>query len=219
MFRSRQEIKAHAKSAMKAQWGTSIAVILVFVLVVMAGVLVAFPFLMRAPFVYMLIIWATIFFVDNPLVVNLEGVFIKIFNGERASVGELFSNLPVNYLRKVGGMAWMGLFTMLWTLLFFIPGIVKGIAYSMTPFILADCPNVTAKEALKLSMRMTKGHKMELFVMYLSFIGWSMLGGLTFGILNIVFVNPYLYTTCAGYYVELKQRAIASGEINAQELM
>ena len=88
----------------------------------------------------------------------------------------------------------------------------------MTPYILAHCPNVSATDALKLSMRMTNGHKGELFVMHLSFIGWMLLGALTLGILVIVHVGPYMGTTTAGYYIELRDEALAKGIIRPEEL-
>ena len=166
----------------------------------------------------MLILYAAMFFVGLPLEVHACGIFIKIYNRIPASVSELFSNFSVNFLRKVGGMLWMALFIFLWMLLFIIPGIIKALAYSMTPYILADCPNVTAREALKLSMRMTNGHKMDLFVLGLSFIGWFILGALTLHILTVVFVLPYMYTTYAGFYTELRNKALATGAISHAEL-
>jgi uncharacterized membrane protein len=88
----------------------------------------------------------------------------------------------------------------------------------MTPYILADCPDVKATDALKLSMRITNGHKVDLFVLQLSWIGWGLLTGLTFGILGIVFVFPYMNTTMAGYYIELRDLAIDSGIVLPEEL-
>jgi uncharacterized membrane protein len=102
--------------------------------------------------------------------------------------------------------------------LFIIPGIVKSYAYMMMPYILADCPTVTAREALRLSRRMTKGHKGKLFVLTLSFIGWGILTVLTFGILYIVYVGPYMHTTFAGFYIELRDKAFADGVITPAEL-
>ena len=212
MIKSRQEIKADAKAAMKEQRGTSILTPVILYVIVLGGAIFQF-----IPFIGGLLVSLTSFFIDSPLAVGVGGVFIKIYRREYTTASEIFSAFKVNYLRKVGGMAWMYLFTFLWTLLFIIPGIIKMLSYSMTPFILADCPNVTAKEALKLSMRMTKGYKLQLFVMFLSFTGWYILGLLTLGILHIVFVNPYLYTTYAGYYVEIKEQAIADGTISAEE--
>ena len=64
------------------------------------------------------------------------------------------------------------LFIVLWSLLFIIPGIVKGLSYAMTPFILEDHPEMTASQAIKASMQLMDGHKMDLFILGLSFIGW-----------------------------------------------
>ena len=88
----------------------------------------------------------------------------------------------------------------------------------MTSYILAVYPNVKATDALKLSMRMTKGHKGKLFVMHLSFIGWGILSCLTFGILAIVYVGPYMAATEAGFFAELRDEAISSGMIELSEL-
>jgi uncharacterized membrane protein len=87
-----------------------------------------------------------------------------------------------------------------------IPAIVKGISYGMTPFILTDQPDIPAREALKLSMRMMAGHKKELFKLALSFLGWYVLAVLTFGILYITYVGPYYYTTLAGFYEEVRTK-------------
>lgn len=92
-----------------------------------------------------------------------------------------------------------------------VPAIIKSLSYSMTPFILADCPEIPAKEALRLSMRMTSGYKGAIFVMGLSFIGWELLSGITFGIVGIFWAGPYMATSYAGLYDELKNRMIDAG--------
>ena len=92
-----------------------------------------------------------------------------------------------------------GLYTFLWALLFVIPGIVKSFGYAMTPFLMAEDPNLTAKEAIKLSQEKMMGHKGELFCLGLSFIGWSLLAALTGGIGNI-FLNPYMNAAYAAFY-------------------
>jgi len=191
----RVTIKRSAKEAMKQQWGTAIG----------------------ATFLTSLIVGFISIF-GLPLQVSMYGTMHKIYKREKADIGAMFNGFGENYLRKLGGMLLAALFTWLWLLLFIIPGIVKGIAYSMTAFILAEYPNVTASDAIKLSMRMTKGYKGEIFVMYLSFIGWQLLSVLTLGILSIVYVSPYMYTTYGGYYEELKKEALASGAISAEEL-
>ena len=213
-MKSRQEIKALAKQAMAQQRGTSILILVLLFLVIVA---IALFVLIPIPIVGYVIYTAGLILV-MPLVVNVEGAFLKIYQGETVTVGEPFSELGVNYARKLGGMWWMMLFYWLWSMLLFVPGFIKLIAYSMTPFILASCPDVPAKRALKLSMIMTKGHKGKLFVLMLSFIGWMLLAGLTIGILGIVHVGPYYYTSYAGFYAELRDNAIASGLIDPAEL-
>lgn len=92
-----------------------------------------------------------------------------------------------------------GLYTFLWTLLFIIPGIVKSFAYAMTPFLMAEDPNLTAKEAIKLSQEKMMGHKGELFWLSLTFFGWSLLATLTGGI-GYIFLNPYMNAAYAAFY-------------------
>lgn len=92
-----------------------------------------------------------------------------------------------------------GLYTALWALLFIIPGIVKSFGYAMTPFLMAEDPNLTAKEAIKLSQEKMMGHKGELFCLGLSFIGWDLLAVLTGGIGHI-FLNPYVNAAYAAFY-------------------
>ena len=91
------------------------------------------------------------------------------------------------------------LYTCLWSLLLVIPGIVKGLSDAMTPFILEEHPEMTASEAIKASMKLMDGHKMDLFILGLSFIGWSLLACLTMGI-GFLFLNPYINAAYAAFY-------------------
>ena len=93
----------------------------------------------------------------------------------------------------------------LWSLLLIIPGIIKSYEYYMIPYILADNPNMDQDEVFALSKKMMDGHKMDVFVFELSFFGWSLLAAFTFGILNIFYVNPYIYASKAEIYFELKK--------------
>ena len=156
----------------------------------------------------------------GPIAVGLNYFFVKNVRGEREelSVTTPFTEAFKNYPRKLGGSLWMGLFVFLWALLFVIPGIIKGISYSMTQYILADCPNVKARDALKLSMRMMNGHKWEYFVMGLSFLGWILLSALTLGILSVFYVDPYMRSSFAEYYLELRDEALRTGAITQGQL-
>lgn len=97
----------------------------------------------------------------------------------------------------------VGLFTTLWSLLFVVPGIIKALSYSQAMYIVAENPEVDAMEAINRSKKMMDGHKMDLFVLQLSFIGWALLGMLTFGILYIWLI-PYMNATMANFYNSIK---------------
>lgn len=94
------------------------------------------------------------------------------------------------------------LYTFLWMLLLFIPGIIKSFSYAMTPFILTNHPEMTASQAIRRSQELMQGHKWELFVLGLTFIGWELLSALTFG-LGALWLNPYKNAAYAAFYREL----------------
>ena len=119
----------------------------------------------------------------------------------KASVPTLFEGFK-DYGRVWLTFFFMSLFETLWTLLFVIPGIVKSIAYSFAPYIIAEDPNISPRDAIKRSMEITNGHKGELFVLYLSFIWWILLTGVTFGIAGI-YVFPYMNQTYVNAYHSL----------------
>ena len=156
----------------------------------------------------------------GPLTIGLNYFFVMNVLGRSdiTALTPVTAAFSPNFGRKLGGYLWMMLFVFLWSLLFCIPGIIKSFSYAMTPYILADCPNVKAKDALKLSMRIMKGHKWEFFVFGLSFIGWAILGGLTMGLLNIFYVDPYMNSSLATYYLEVREEALRTGAITMGQL-
>ena len=148
-----------------------------------------------------------------PVSLGLTLYIVGLIDGGKPSITDIFTNAFDGryYLRRVGGYAWMMLFTFLWSLLFAIPGIVKAYSYALTPYILAKYPEVQAKEALKVSMKIMDGKKAELFVLQLSFIGWAMLAGITFGLLGIFFVIPYMAITYTLWFKRTMENAIETG--------
>jgi len=86
-----------------------------------------------------------------------------------------------------------------WSLLFVIPGIIATYRYRFALFILCENPELSALEALRLSKEQTAGFKWQLFLLDLSFLGWSFLRSLTFDILSI-WIAPYMLQTELGYY-------------------
>ena len=200
----RSQIKEQAKTNFMNQYGLCIGAYVLFMLVTASasGITLGLASLLLMP----------------PMLVGYAFFCLRIYKGEKADIGEYFTVGFANYAKNLGGILWMELFIFLWSLLFIIPGIIKAFSYFMTPYILADSKNVLPTDALKLSMRMTAGHKGEIFVMLLSFIGWAILSALTLGILQLLYTGPYMGASFAGLYVELKQNAIEKGVVTAQEL-
>lgn len=110
-------------------------------------------------------------------------------------------------------LLYTSLWTFLWSLLFFIPGIVKAVSYSQTFFVLAENPQMSVKKALNISKIITHHHKADVFVMWLSFAGWEILNVLTFGILSL-WLKPYESMTFTNAYFDLKTEAISRNELS-----
>ena len=126
---------------------------------------------------------------------------LKQHDGQEYAVKDLFSQFDhfgVGFVQRL----LRNLYTFLWGLLLIIPGIVKGYSYAMTPFILADHPEMTAKQAINASKEMMDGYKEDLFVLELTFLGWDLLCILTLGI-GSLWLTPYKAAAEAAFYREL----------------
>lgn len=133
---------------------------------------------------------------------------------EQAQAGTLaYAFKCGNYGNVILVMFLKDLYTILWSLLFVIPGIVKSYEYCMVPYILAENPGMNRKEAFLISKRMMMGQKWNTFVLDLSFIGWRILEAITFGILGIFYVEPYVQATYAELYAYNRSIAYQNGYI------
>jgi uncharacterized membrane protein len=118
-------------------------------------------------------------------------------------VSNMFTGTFKIYPRALGLSLLYMIFVFLWTLLLYIPGLIKALAYMMAPYILKDHPELSPNQALNLSIKMMKGHKFDLFCLLLSFIGWSFLAMFTMGI-GYLWLAPYIATTIAAFYEDVK---------------
>lgn len=96
------------------------------------------------------------------------------------------------------------IYTLLWTLLLVIPGIIKSLSYFLAPYILAENPDLSAEQAIQQSMAMMQGHKMQLFLMTLGLVGLAFLSVLLLGI-PLLWIIPYYEAVFANFYEEVKQ--------------
>ena len=143
-------------------------------------------------------------FVFNPLMVGANKLFINCKAG-KAQFNDLAFGFKNSYRKVVATMFLKNLFIGIWSLLFVIPGIIKTYEYRMIPYLLAEHPEMSRKEAFAKSKEMMMGNKWNAFVLDFSFIGWHLLGVLTFGIPEIFYVAPYVFLTDAELYHELSK--------------
>ncbi len=137
-----------------------------------------------------------------PLLWGYRVYFLNLIRGENISYSRLFDGFE-QYLRIFLTEFLKAIYELLWSLLFIIPGIIKSYSYAMTEFILKDDPTIDSEEAICKSMKMMEGHKMQLFMIDLSMIGWLILSCLTLGI-GFLFLVPYNYSAHAHFYEDLK---------------
>ncbi|HOV68832.1 MAG TPA: DUF975 family protein [Clostridia bacterium] len=182
-MKTRAELKTAAKNQLRGNWGIAIGALIVYALIVAVSSFISW---LIAP----------------PMFIGLLLVYMGIVNKGGADFADLFKGFNI-----LGKAVWLQIitafFVFLWSLLFVIPGIIKALSYSMAPYILAENPGMTARQALRESKRIMKGNIGRLFVLILSFIGWVILCGLTFGILYL-YVAPYYQATLVNFYNDVK---------------
>ena len=208
-MQNNQYYKNAALEALKGRWAPAVIVTIVFMAIVMAivspGCITEFfplpvGWIMGIAGANMLLSY----FVSIPLSVGYYNAFRLLYTqGDDRLTSNMFKLGFTNWLHNVWGMFLMCIKVLLWCLLLFIPGIIKAFAYAMTPFILVEHPEMRAIDAIRKSNAMMKGHKFDLFYLELSFIGWGILCLFTFG-LGFIWLIPYMYTTIAAFYEDLK---------------
>ena len=196
-MKTNQDYKDAALAALKGHWGP--AVLFAFVFFCISAVSSFFE-----PTTASILQLAITICVVLPLGVGVYNAFRNLLLGQSDDfVGGAFRIGFNNWQHNVGGMLLMTVYTLLWTLCLIVPGIIKSFSYALTPFILNERPELSADEAIELSMKMMVGHKMELFLLYLSFIGWYLLAVLTCCI-GFLWLVPYIYTAQAAFYEDVK---------------
>ena len=143
-------------------------------------------------------------FVGNAADVGLAHYFVR--NVEtKPSFADAFYGFKVKYLRNIGTLLLVGIKLALWSLLLVVPGIIKSFEYAIIPYILADDPEITSKEAFRKAKEMMMGNKWRLFKLNFSFFGWFVLCVVTCG-LGTPFLLPYVSAANAEFYAELKNK-------------
>jgi uncharacterized membrane protein len=158
---------------------------------------------MKSIGVAMLVLFLGAYLFLGPLTVGMVNAYKRLHDGDGAVTANMFRIGLGNWWHHVAGFLLEGIFIALWSLLFYIPGIIKSLSYAMTNYILVDYPDLSANKAIDLSRAMMKDRKFDLFYLYLSFIGWFLLGILTLGI-GLFWVCPYVQAAQASFYQDVK---------------
>jgi uncharacterized membrane protein len=194
---TRAELRARARASLKGNWGR--AILIFFLMGLILGVSGGILSLIHSnvQIVFNLI-------VTGPFTLGLTTAFLELAGNKRPAVSTLFIGFR-SFSKTFLLYLLLLIFSILWTLLLIVPGIIAGFRYSQAFYILRDNPEISPLEAIRRSKTMMIGHKWRLFVLYLSFIGWWLLGILTLGI-GYLWLYPYVMTTMAHFYLDLRSR-------------
>ena len=197
-MKTSSELRAQAWGVLSGKWGMAVVATLVYG--VISGVLSFIPF----------VSWIATLLVSLPLAYGFTIMLLNVVRGSDVqldTMGEVFKD----YGRILGTMLLSSVYQFLWMLLLIVPGIIKGYSYALTPYLLKDHPELKFNAAIEESMRLMSGNKMRLFLLDLSFIGWFLLGLITFGI-AFLWITPYWNTARAAFYEDLMKALRDIGE-------
>lgn len=187
MLRANPEIRQEAMAALKGKWTNPVIAAAVY--------LIALSVISSIPGLNAISTIATI-----PLAFGLSVWFLRFKRtGQDQEINTLFVGFS-DFKRVFVTLFLMQIYTMLWSMLLIVPGVMKGLSYAMTTYILQDEPELSNDAAIEKSMAMMEGHRMQLFLMSLNFLMWTII---SCGI-GMFIVLPYMHTTMAAFYEEVK---------------
>ena len=182
-----------ARKSLKDKWGLAIGTFVVYMLII-GTIQTTTEFFPLAGLLLLAI--------SGPMVLGIAIFSINISRNQDARLEQIFQGFN-NFNTSLGAYLLMLLFTLLWTLLLIIPGIIAVLSYSMTFYILADDNSIGAMEAIDKSKKMMDGYKWKYFCLGLRFIGWSLLCILTLGI-GFLWLLPYMQVSMVKFYDDIK---------------
>lgn len=215
------ELRAQARERLEGQWGTF--VLMTFLMLVIQTILQIPGYIgslleiLSPENVLASLSFSNISNILSLLALPLSwGLTVSLLRNHReesVDLENLFDGFRGGrYTRVFCALFLVNLFTFLWTLLLIIPGIIKAFSYALTPYILLDEPELTARQAITRSCEIMQGRRWKLFCLSLSFIGWGILSLLTFGI-GFLWLAPYMNASIAAFYEDARAEYEAENSI------
>ena len=210
-MKTNSEIRQETLALMKGNWGSAVLVTVALYLIIIIcavvsttiGTMIGGDTISNS--IGQILSLLTTILVSYPILFASMMLFLHFVRGEqKLYIGGLFKVFSKPYYGKsIGVYLLMYIFTLLWSLLLIVPGIIKSLAYSLAPFILVDNPELSANQAINESVKMMKGHKMDLFLIMLGYVGFALLSILALGI-PLLWLVPYYQAVLAKFYEEVK---------------
>ena len=197
--------KNRALSALENKWGNFVAITFVYGFII--GITQILSGDKDSPAILHLI-GLVLFILALPLTWGYQTLFLGAVRGGEATAKDMFEGYNKELFSRVLTTTLLYyVYVFLWSLLLLIPGCIKAYSYAMTPYILKDNPEMKNNAAIEESMRMMDGHKLELFILDLSFIGWALLSLLTCCI-GFLWLAPYMNMARVNFYEDLKKASV-----------
>lgn len=200
-MKTNTELRRQGREALAGRWGTFVAATLVYMVI---------SFFIQVPAQLSdsprdIPLWSTSIVMSLlilPLTYGFDTIFLRNLRSEPVGVEHMFDGFR-DYGRIFITLLWQNVLVVLWALLLIVPGIVKSLAYALTPYILLDNPKLSTVEAIHLSREMMFGYKGKLFLLLLSFIGWGILCIFTCCI-GFLWLSPYMQSSMAAFYEDVR---------------
>ena len=197
--------KNRALSALENKWGNFVLITFVYGFII--GITQVLSGDKDSPAILHLI-GLVLFILALPLTWGFQTLFLGAVRGGEATAKDMFEGYNKELFSRVLTTTLLYyVYVFLWSLLLLIPGCIKSYSYAMTPYILKDNPEMKNNAAIEESMRMMDGHKLELFLLDLSFIGWAILSILTCCI-GFLWLTPYMNMARVNFYEDLKKASV-----------
>jgi uncharacterized membrane protein len=214
---SNRDLMADARAALSGNWGMAVLGYILYVVLIMSFSLFLIASMLFVSVVsslsgsnpefalhaMQLFVNLVEMLVSGAIVVGFMGFFLGIAQEGEARLELLFTGFR-RFWKSFGVYFLTSLFILLWSLLLIIPGIIAAFRYAMAFFIIADDGDCGPLEAIRRSKEMMKGSKWKFFCLHWRFFGWALLASIiTFGI-GWIWLVPYIQTTFAKFYEDVK---------------